>query len=108
MSKSYTSVVAMLKGTGASSDMIKKVERGIQQSQLVWALLALRCQQNMTPVKIAKKLGWTTRKVLSFEDQTDAQVKISDLQAYVKALGGKLTITFSPKKGKSRFLLTTI
>ena len=76
MGKQYSSVLEMLKGTGASKRTIKDVEKLIKERSLAKHLIILRCQHNMTQKELADKIGCTQSRVSKIESSMNRESRI--------------------------------
>ena len=94
MGKQYSSVLEMLKGTGASKRTIKAVEKLIKERTLVTHLITLRCQHNMTQKELADKIGCTQSRVSKIESSMNREIVVGDLLDYAKALNLRLEIGY--------------
>ncbi|GEM_PF-710827 len=65
----------------------RRVRKRVEAARIVTELLALRTERGMMQAEVAKRMGCGQAKISKLEAGTDAQLSVSELCAYLKALG---------------------
>jgi len=82
--KSVSEAAAQLAG---ATDVAPAVEREIQRSVLISALVQTRLAKNMSQDEVAKRMNCNASKVCRMESATDDYLRLSDISSYAAAVG---------------------
>ena len=103
MDKKFNSVSDLLKDMGIDKDIVKRVDKEIEDHSLGKKLTILRMKNNLSQAEMAKKIGVSQPCISRLEYASNDQIKLGDLNKYVAALGYETTLVISkPQKIKQK------
>ena len=95
MDKKFNSVSDLLKDMGIDKDIVKRVDKEIEDHSLGKKLTILRMKNNLSQAEMAKKIGVSQPCISRLEYASNDQIKLGDLNKYVAALGYETTLVIS-------------
>jgi len=95
--KRYQTVADMVRDVSEEHAFGKDVERRISSRRLVKKLFALRSERGLSQRDVAQKLGCSQSRVSKLEASVDSDLRLGDLNGYIKALDLDLSLVVSPE-----------
>ncbi len=81
-----------------STETTRRVRVAGQRTLVITQLVCQRLSAELSQKDVARRMGRTQSWVSKFEDRTDAELTLGDIQAYCQAIAGSLALEF----GRSR------
>jgi len=69
-----------------------------EKTRLIFMLVRMRMDQNISQRELAKKMGYTPSRLCRMEAGADADLKFGDILAYLNALGMNMCVTFDSEQ----------
>lgn len=95
MDKKFNSVSDLLKDMGIDKDIVKRVDKEIEDHSLAKKLTILRIKNDLSQAEMAKKMGVSQPCISRLEYASNDQIKLGDLNKYIAALGYETTLVIS-------------
>ena len=95
MDKKFNSVSDLLKDMGIDKDIVKRVDKEIEDHSLGKKLTILRIKNDLSQAEMAKKMGVSQPCISRLEYAKNDQIKLGDLNKYVAALGYETALIIS-------------
>lgn len=89
----YSSVAELLKGEGAASASIKRVQALSGKTRVAKQLVQIRIREGLTQTELAKKIGCTQSRISKIESGHDEDITLGIIRDYVKATNGRISIS---------------
>ena len=93
----FNSVLAMTKCLTDDQTFHADLEKEIANKRLAKTLFAMRCSEGISPEEMASRLDWPVSEVERIEGADIDGIRVSELVAYTKALGLRMSIAFHRK-----------
>lgn len=95
MDKTINSVSDLLKDMGIDKDIVKRVDKEIDDHSIGKKLTILRIKNDLSQAYMAKKMGVSQPCISRLEYAKNDQIKLGDLNKYVATLGYETTLIIS-------------
>jgi DNA-binding transcriptional regulator YiaG len=77
-----------------SAETARRVHVAGQRTMVITRLVCQRLSAELSQKDVARRMGRTQSWVSKFEDRTDAELTLGDIQAYCQAVAGSLALEF--------------
>jgi len=77
-----------------SAATARKVQAAGDRTKIIPRRVCQRLDAGLSQADVARRLGRTQSWVSKFEDRTDAELTLGDIQAYCQAIAGTLALEF--------------
>lgn len=77
-----------------SAETARRVRVAGQRTVVITQLVCQRLSAELSQKDVARRMGRTQSWVSKFEDRTDAELTLGDIQAYCQAIAGTLALEF--------------
>ncbi len=94
MARHFKNVTESVKQLTTAKKFKKDALKALDNKGIAKFLFTLRCEQNLTQMQLAKKMGCTQSKISKIENSFDSELAINNLFDYGKALNLQLEIGF--------------
>jgi|SRR5579872_5770753 len=99
---SHQSVTEMVRDLLADDpEFVKQFENRIAERELIKALTIARSRAGLTQEQLAEKMGCGQSKLSKLESGVDADMRLGDILAYLKAAGCSLKLSIVPDETNS-------
>ena len=95
MMETYKSVSELIKNLPGDESFKGLLEKEIQSKRLAKLLFYLRCKKNLSQKELAHKIGCTQSRISKIESSLNAELSVSDLEDYAKALDLRIELSFT-------------
>jgi DNA-binding transcriptional regulator YiaG len=94
----YRNIEELRQAGIVSTETARRVRVAGQRTAVITRLVCQRLSAELSQKDVARRMGRTQSWVSKFEDRTDAELTLGDIQAYCQAIAGSLALEF----GRSR------
>lgn len=97
----YKSVTELLRDTTDDAELIEGVDRTIKESQLIKHLVANRVRIGYSQKDVADRMNCTQSRISKLESGRDDDLRLGDLEQYLKSLNLQLRLIITPHSQKA-------
>jgi hypothetical protein len=90
----YRNAEDLRKAGIVSADTARRVHAAGERTKVITKLVCQRLSAELSQKDVARRMDRTQSWVSKFEDRTDAELTLGDIQAYCQAVAGTLALEF--------------
>lgn len=90
----YRSIAELRQAGVVSAETARRVRVAGQRTMVITRLVCQRLSAELSQKDVARRMGRTQSWVSKFEDRTDVELTLGDIQAYCQAIAGSLALEF--------------